>query len=144
MSQASAGGCSRSDGFWQSSRKNCQRGFLKARTARLPGNQAYGLLMGSNPEWQDRTTSQMQPLWTSVHRMHEESSAPSGARFESAPHRLERRRGRCRTSTSKRGLGWLAPSRFNIAAHANLARQSYKWLYSLFLRYTTLNIRLHK
>jgi len=77
-------GCSRTDGFWQSSRKNCQRGFLKARTARLPGNQAYGLLTGSNPEWQDRTTSQMQPLWTSVRRMHEESNAPTGARFESA------------------------------------------------------------
>jgi len=105
-------GCSRTDGFWQSSRKNCQRGFLKARTARLPGNQSIQPPHGVKPKPAGSNHQSMQPLWTSVHRMHEESSAPSGARFESALRPPGAANREMRTSTSKPGLGWLAPSRF--------------------------------
>ena len=109
-------GCGRTDGFWQSSRKNCQGGFHKSAHRAFARKPSVRPPHGVKPRTAGSDHQSMQPLWTSRSQMHQEPSAPSGARFESAPRRLERRTGRCDAHQQMRP-GWLAWAALIFAEH---------------------------
>jgi hypothetical protein len=112
-------GCGRTDGFWQSRGRVARKVFINRALARLPGNQAYGLLMGLNPKWQDRPPvkcSHCELRSTDARRI----QRAYGARFESATRRLEQREADADNSPAN-AARVAGPGRFNFAARPNFA-----------------------